>query len=158
MKLKNKKTGEVVDIPSESITIETLNSNNKMNKYEYDSISDIHEDWEDYEEPEEHWFIGEDGNAHIIPSDHYIFTERAKAIGNYFETEEEAERAVEKLKAWKRLKDKGFEFICWDYGETASEGSIDFRFSEDEINERTSQEDFDWINKCLDTLLGGEDE
>ena len=33
-----------------------------------------------------------------------------KSIGNYFETKEEAEKAVEKLKAWKRLKDKGVTF------------------------------------------------
>lgn len=31
-----------------------------------------------------------------------------KEIGNCFDTIEEAEKAVEKLKAWKRLKDKGF--------------------------------------------------
>ena len=30
-----------------------------------------------------------------------------KQIGNYFETKEEAEQAVEKLKVWKRLKDDG---------------------------------------------------
>lgn len=36
--------------------------------------------------------------------------EEYKEIGNYFETKEEAEKAVEQLKAWKRLKDKGFEF------------------------------------------------
>ena len=28
-----------------------------------------------------------------------------------FETREEAEKAVEKLKAWTRLKDKGFKFV-----------------------------------------------
>ena len=44
-----------------------------------------------------------------------------KEIGNYFETKEEAERVVEKLKAWRRLKDKGFKldavvdsFFCID--------------------------------------------
>ena len=31
-------------------------------------------------------------------------------IGNYFETAEEAEKAIEKLKAWKRLRDNGFKF------------------------------------------------
>ena len=36
-----------------------------------------------------------------------------KQIGNYFETKEEAELAVEELKAWKRLKDKGFRFNRW---------------------------------------------
>ena len=35
-------------------------------------------------------------------------------MGNYFETQEEAEKAVEKLKAWKRLKDKGFRFNGWN--------------------------------------------
>ena len=33
-----------------------------------------------------------------------------KSIGNYFETEKEAEKAVERLRAWKRMKDKGFRF------------------------------------------------
>lgn len=35
-------------------------------------------------------------------------------IGNCFKTEEEAERAVEKLKAWKRLKDSGLKFKGWN--------------------------------------------
>ena len=39
-----------------------------------------------------------------------IYDKNRKQIGNYFETEEEAEQAVEKLKAWKRLKDNGISF------------------------------------------------
>ena len=39
--------------------------------------------------------------------------QKDKEIGNYFETVEEAEQAVEKLKAWKRLRDKEFRFIGW---------------------------------------------
>lgn len=35
-------------------------------------------------------------------------------IGNCFQTEEEAERAAEKLKAWKRLKDSGLKFKDWN--------------------------------------------
>ncbi len=35
-------------------------------------------------------------------------------IGNCFQTEEEAEQAVEKLKAWKRLKDSGLKFKDWN--------------------------------------------
>lgn len=38
-------------------------------------------------------------------------------IGIYFETEEEAEKAVEKLKAWKRLKDKGFKWRYYSLGD-----------------------------------------
>lgn len=35
-------------------------------------------------------------------------------IGNCFESREEAEKAVEKLKAWKRLKDSGLKFKDWN--------------------------------------------
>lgn len=35
-------------------------------------------------------------------------------IGNCFQTKEEAERVVEKLKAWKRLKDSGLKFKGWN--------------------------------------------
>lgn len=35
-------------------------------------------------------------------------------IGNCFQTKEEAEKAVEKLKAWKRLKDSGLKFKDWN--------------------------------------------
>ena len=43
-----------------------------------------------------------------------------KIIGNYFDTREEAGQAVEKLKAAKRLKDKGFVFK----GVNEDDGSI----------------------------------
>ena len=46
-------------------------------------------------------------------SNDYIDRSRVK-IGNYFETREEAEKAVEKLKAWKRLKDSGLKFKDWN--------------------------------------------
>ena len=68
-----------------------------------------------------------------------------KSIGNYFETREEAEKAVEKLKAWKRLKDKGFRFDCW-YG-----GSKDIAFSiPQEIIDKPTAKD-------LDLFFGGEE-
>ena len=35
-------------------------------------------------------------------------------IGNCFQTKEEAEKAVEKLKAWKRLKDSDLKFKDWN--------------------------------------------
>lgn len=46
-------------------------------------------------------------------SNDYIDRSRAK-IGNYFETREEAEKAVERLKAWERLKDAGLKFKDWN--------------------------------------------
>lgn len=99
MKLRNKKTGEIWDI-GKVLT----------NDYPaYESLKQINEEWEDYEEPKwlrDYWFIDTCGNVVKQEDDGLGATRRE--IGNYFETKEEAEKAVEKLKALKRLKDKGF--------------------------------------------------
>lgn len=64
----------------------------------------------------EYWFVSEFGKVYslkYIPMD----KERIgwlKQIGNYFETREEAEKAVEKLKAWKRLKDDGLKIRSYE--------------------------------------------
>ena len=118
MKLRNKKTGKLVDI---NLSINMLDEDYIT---EYGSLEEFNEDWEDYEEPKEYWCIDWTGGVNHITllddsTDNY---EKAKKqIGNYFETREEADRAVEKLKAWKRLKDKGFRldavvdsFFCLD--------------------------------------------
>lgn len=65
---------------------------------------------EDYEEPKNHWFIDCDGKIYSIDRLVGYDLNKLKEIGNYFETEEEAEKAVEKLKTWKRLKDNGISF------------------------------------------------
>ena len=107
MKLRNKKTGEIREVAD--VIIENLKKNGStLNAI---SIDEIKNEWEDYEEPKEYWFIDYDGG--IIPFDRRkeTATDRLmKSIGNYFETKEEVELAVRKLKAWKRLKDKGFRF------------------------------------------------
>ena len=60
---------------------------------------------------EGYWYIDFDGDVlGWAAEDDEETDKKRKEIGNYFETEEEAEKAVEKLKAWKRLKDKGFRF------------------------------------------------
>ena len=98
MKLRNKKTGEIRELPDGFFC--------------GDNLKKICEEWEDVEEPKEHWFVSEFGKVYSlknIPMD----KERIgwlKQIGNYFESREEAEKAVEKLKAWKRLRDKGIKF------------------------------------------------
>ena len=77
----------------------------------YDTLAKVMKDWEDYEEQKEYWYIRDDGSGiGFSPFNGSTVARRRAAIGNYFETEEEAERAVEKLKAWKRLRDKGFKF------------------------------------------------
>ena len=99
MKLRNKKTGEII------ILIDHIFDN-------YNSLAELNEEWEDVpEKPKEYWFIDYDGG--IIPfnrNKETVTDNLMKSIGNYFETKEEAEKAVEKLKAWKRLKDYNVKF------------------------------------------------
>ena len=112
MKLRNKKTGEIGYLTTDTVDrrLRVLNDNNDTVD-EYNSLAELNEEWEDYEEPKEYyWYIDADGNALRCRCDDRYDNE-AKEIGNYFKTEEDAEKAVEKLKAWKRLKDRGFEFI-----------------------------------------------
>jgi hypothetical protein len=61
-------------------------------------------------EPKKYWYITGEGGICIDDIKYSDWIEERKSIGNYFETEAEAEKAVEKLKAFKRLKDKGFVF------------------------------------------------
>ena len=103
MKLRNKKTGKVLKMDIHCI-------GGKV----YESLAEINKEWEDYEEPKEwYWFI--EDNGIIQRSCHYedlhpTLDKARKKIGNYFETKEEAEKAVEKLKAWKRLRDYNLKF------------------------------------------------
>ena len=63
-------------------------------------------EWDDWEEPRTFWYLENDGDVDEETSDGDNWEERMKSIGNYFATREEAEKAVEKLKAWQRLKER----------------------------------------------------
>ena len=123
MKLRNKKTGEIVFLEnarvkssnqyfSGSIVLTLVNEKSLYNM-EYSTLESITEEWEDYEEPKDYWYIAD--TCHILNhlGDGDTWDIFRKETGNYFETKEEAEKAVEKLKAWKRLRDKGFKFEWW---------------------------------------------
>ena len=154
MKLRNKKTGEIV---------ENCGANRKMfintgsQIYNYSSLAELNEEWEDYEEPKEcdYYIIESDGT--ILKSHKPTFInhllEPIKSIGNYFETPEEAERAVEKLKAWKRLKDKGIEVVGWDYSDNVDLNGCSF-FNDDFI---VGLRAGDIDEEDLDLLFGGEE-
>ena len=143
MKLRNKKTGEITEANDWNII------------QEYSSLAELNDEWEDYEEPKEYWFIDEFG---LVQEEiEYYYEENKEAVhdkrisvGNYFETKEEAEKAVEKLKAWKRLKDKGIDFYGWGRNQTGTY-ELYMRWK-DRIP--ISYE----INKDIDLLFGGEDE
>ena len=141
MKLRNKYTGE--------INILKVNED-YFNIYKDDgefvcpaTLKELNEGWEDYEELKEYWYIDDAG---VIQIDQVLTSEinMRKSIGNYFNTREDAEKAVEKLKAWKRLKDKGFRFH--DFSANAAYFTIDGS----------------WIGKNefakdMDLLFGGEE-
>lgn len=113
MKLKNKKTGEVLEMERSSSVIKDkfrIYDVYKNKFYTYSSLAELNEEWEDYEEPKEYWFISDRGEI-FHTEDNMSIDEKRKFFGNYFDTREEAEKAVEKLKAVKRLKDKGFRFV-----------------------------------------------
>lgn len=141
MKLRNKKTGGLANINELCVYTDA-------GFHDYSSLAELCDEWEDHEEPKEYCCIDDWGDICKGKSDTDCYLEDKKAIGNYFETQEEAEKAVEKLKAWKRLKDKGFKFELWDYDggnydEKISTGRILFRVSDDKE-----------VDKDLDLLFG----
>jgi len=110
MKLKNKKTGEIIEVESldvDSPTEGIVGIPSFDRKGSYNSLAELNEEWEDYEYPEEYWYIDYDGGILCGESDDSSAEKMMISIGNHFDSLEEAEKAVEKLKAWKRLKDKG---------------------------------------------------
>lgn len=116
MKIKDKKTGEIIELAlvlktdyADDREVDTLFG-------EKITVKNFANLFEDYENPEEYWSIN--SNGELLSCMKGISEDSRRPIGNYFETREEAEKALEKLKALKRLKDKGFEFKgckeeCW---------------------------------------------
>lgn len=167
MKLRNKKTGEIVedayvrethdfqfDGQKHILAVFKGNGHRPPERISgpYNSLAELNEEWEDApEEPEEFWYINECGDVLKYKYDGGCSCPilEAEEIGNRFETEEEAEKAVEKLKAWKRLKDKGFRFSGYtdDSGDLFSCQVIRCRFND--FGEESE--------KDLDLLFGGEE-
>ena len=158
MKLRNKKTGEIgkpafIGVDYE-ITILPEDKNKKARYYK--TLAELNEEWEDYEEPKKYWYMNDGGRIKTMNDANDEEDVARKEIGNYFETEEEAKKAVRKLKAWKRLKDKGFEFTL-----TPGVGSLDVtpgKF-QIEINAEMPEKWFccDAVQEDLDACFGGEE-
>ena len=97
MKLRNKKTGEIKEFET------TIYADTEDSTYEFNSIAELNEEWEDApEEPKGkalYWMILTLENfIKNNPDDKWLDLEDCKQM-------------LGKLKAWKRLKDKGFEFV-----------------------------------------------
>ena len=110
------------------------------------------EEWFEKIEPKRPWYIDTWGSIRELEAMEMPIGWEEKPILE-FGTREEAEKAVEKLKVWKRLKDNGFRFEGWYYDvRPISNGrlNIQIRATLDE-NDNASLSD-------LNCFLGGEDE
>lgn len=111
MKLRNRKTGEIANLEGKGL-LKSDNNNHiivypdgTLKYYAYNSLAELNEEWEDVlEEPKEYWYMDYGGRIKVINDANDEEDVARKEIGNYFETKEEAEKAVEKLKAIQRLK------------------------------------------------------
>lgn len=128
MRLRNKKTGKIVEnayireshdfYNKRTIAVFVRDGNRPPERVStgYETLAELNAEWEDApDEPKEHWYVSADGDVRSKPERQFCDPVYMKIIGNYFESEEEAKRAVEELKALKRLRDKGFRFT--GYGE-----------------------------------------
>lgn len=89
-----------------------------------DKFPNILTDWfEEVKEPtrwkpgfnQKYYYLDNDGSVcNDVWDDAFNVDNDRLKIGNCFQTKEEAEKAVEKLKAWKRLKDSGLKFKGWN--------------------------------------------
>jgi hypothetical protein len=157
MKLKNKKTGELgyfCFANWDSPTIIIMDKNG-IQLAKYNSLAELNEEWCDYKEPKEYYFINSLGGV-IQPSDttDWVLEDVTyhRQIGNYFESREEAEKAVEKLKAWKLLKDMGFKIEGIRYRN--HKNYIEWSISQKVRDDHFTAEGF---NSALHLIFGGED-
>lgn len=143
MKLQDKETGEIWTLINRNEgTSAVLWVTNGSQTLRIESIEELTSRFEDYKEPKA-YYIGRCGTIEEFdPTKDVALTEMLKEIGNYFETEEECKKAVEKLKAWKRLKDKGFRFtgVGIEYGGAWTK--LLFNKGEDE----------DWVRENMEDL------
>lgn len=98
MKLRNKRTGEIV---------EWFNNTDGIFP---DSLAELIEGFEDYEEPKEHWAIDQFGEPINVTGLSRLQLAKLHRFGNDFPSEDATIEAIKKLEAWQRLKDKGFRF------------------------------------------------
>lgn len=161
MKLRNKKTGETGyylhthrDHRTGVLKVAVLKDGVPFSEfkpyepiYDYDSLTELNEEWEDYKEPKKTWFIDTYGSVRDRTMTLVVGWDNKPIFE--FETKEEAEEAAEKIKAWKRLKDKGFSFNDWDWKYQNIGYNLDCT--------AISEEDVIEAEKDLDLLFGGEE-
>ncbi|MBR3254209.1 hypothetical protein IKF88_00545 [Candidatus Saccharibacteria bacterium] len=120
--------------------------------WEYHSLAELNEEWEDYEEDELLYVVSAEhrsGYQCVLKEDYPEICKVAKELGVGFETEKECQKTVEKLKAWKRLKEAGAEFYGWRRNQT---GTYELYMRWYDRIPRSYE-----VKKDLDLLFGGEE-
>ena len=149
MRLRNKKTGGIgeLQITEKHCAVAVGNGTASCGIEIYSSLAELNENWEDYKE-KEYFYLNMDGD--IRHTTNQAMVKYSKEIGNYFETEEEAEKAVEKLKALANLRKNGFRFIKWKGADPLDE--LHYRFIIEAETEGAAIDDLDLL------FSGGENE
>ena len=163
MKLRNKRTGEIgwlycdhISVPKK-MTVFSEDKDLAAPHWDYSSLAELTEDWEDYKEPKDYYFIrSESLTVGYSPISNTRSCKNRKEIGNFFETKEEAEKAVEKLKAWKRLKEAGFIVHSWN-GNLGGEYHYDCCGQVNITAEVVDSDKRDTVKADLNLLFGGEE-
>ena len=154
MKLKNKRTGEIMEFDA-ILPVKDV-SGDSVAHLEYNSLTEFNEEWEDVpEEPKEYWYIDYDGGILCSKPDKSSAEKMMISMGNHFESLEEAEKAVEKLKAWKRLEDKGFRPKMWEWEYIYDDNISGELIIKAHIDDATDSDGK--YTKDLDLLFGGEE-
>ena len=160
MKLRNKKTGEIGELSvwhradNNELTGFAVIKEGEKFPSDYKNLDELNAEWEDYEEPKDFWYIDDECGVMCDSTDPNLWDKKyaidfMQQIGNYFGTREEAEKAVEKLKAWKRLKDAGGEFYGWRRNQT---GTYELYMRWEDRIPRNYE-----VKKDLELLFGGEE-
>lgn len=152
MKLKNKRTGEIRPAEAREDGIYLYDeTTDQWYKYELDLLAKWWEYYEKPEKPEEHWAIDQFGEPINVSGLSSLQLEKLHQLGNDFSSENATIEVLEKLKAWRRLEDKGFRFDGYDVAHK-SNGNLAGQIFYDAGN--YSIED---IENEMDLLFGGED-
>ena len=147
MRLENKETGIIGELhfePDKEYHFKVV-TEDPADVMIYKKLADLYADWEDYEEPK--------GIQCIYYVNHFD-TVKLDGVIVGFGSKEEAELAVLKLKAWKRLKDKGFRFTGYGHYDDSGDESPAIAFEYPDLDEMFYNKQ---VVADLDLLFGGEE-
>ena len=140
----------------EALILELSGLNATLNKRKEKEENGLNAGWKDAPEELKEWYINENNEPQQVSfGDPIDDIENLRELGLLFETREEAEKAVEKLKAFKRLKDKGFRFTGYSHYDWNGDKSPAIAF---EYSDFDKMFDDKQVAADLDLLFSGGEE